>query len=232
MKIKIIVTILLFSINTAIGQKIKGKWAMIIPLNTYLSPDCPVIEIKENKLITYSFNKVEYDEPVIVDYKKKILRLGKENQTNSEFEFINNYTIRLYQKSKNGKEQYFDYVKLFPTIMNFTIEEVRNKQYEHFFSKSFIQQKDFIKFKGTMCSEYTEKIIGIDRCDRFRIEKIDHTYFIVYYSSSKKVKNYMIPIKEINKDHIIVYGVFEKDGFMKLKEIKEIVPKQDFFLKN
>ncbi|WP_160111947.1 hypothetical protein [Aquimarina sp. AU58] len=215
------------TINIVNSQKLTGRWSMVIPPDTYVSPDCPIINITKDKLITYSFDIFESEKFIQVDYKNEKIRIEKQNNTEYRFKLVNEYTLRTYQTIPNAKELYFDYVKLYPTIINIPIEEVIKKQYEHYFTKSFSQQNGFIKFQGSMCSDEVEKMIGIDRCDLYKIESIEDTVFIVYYSN-KELRRHIIPIKEINKDHLLIYGVAGKEGFVKLHEIKEVKKSKTF----
>lgn len=121
------------------------------------------------------------------------------------------------------------YIKLYPTLVNYSIDSVLQKQYEFFFPHSMANPNQFLKFNKKLCSESYRQAFGADRCDYCTLKKVNRTYFIIYYFQKDK-KQFAIPIKEIHKDYLLIYGIEKKEGFFKLGEIKEIMPGKKLFI--
>jgi len=102
-----------------------------------------------------------------------------------------------------------------------------SKQYNRIYPRTLLTPHNILKLEGRLCDDPTAMILGNDNCPRYRLEKIDKTYFITY-QWKKNYRKWVFPVKEINKDYLIVYGVYEKEGFVKLHEIKEIIPVSSF----
>ncbi|KZS41389.1 hypothetical protein AWE51_22050 [Aquimarina aggregata] len=224
---------LFISIQFTIAQNLEGKWSLIISNETYSYPELTVIEITKKDIITYSFDTLLYRNKLKID---TINNYFKEGFSKSYHEYKyglpnKNKLITYLPTVHNAEKAKFVYVRLLPTIINHPIDEILKKQYKHFYPVTFANKQPIIKLSGVMCSEQTMKFLGQENCNRYRLEIIDSTYFIVYYTNQKH-KQWMVPIKEINHDHLIVYGVHGKEGFVKLNEIKEIVPTQKVFIKN
>ncbi|GAA3519501.1 hypothetical protein GCM10022393_37130 [Aquimarina addita] len=212
---------------------------MIVDDITFTSIECPVIEIKDKKLCTYSFDVLLGKQKLEIDLKNKLF-IHDEGDNYVDYNFSydqDNLILTTHMLSgidAIGNKSIindFEYVKLVTTIVNYPIDSIVKKQYQHFYGASFIRPDNIIKLEGIMFPDEVVKIIGgKEKSPRYRLEKIDNTYLIVYYST-EDYRKWMVPIKEINEDHLIVYGVAGKEGFIKLHEIKEI-KKPQYFIPN
>ncbi|PKV48538.1 hypothetical protein ATE84_0538 [Aquimarina sp. MAR_2010_214] len=227
--------LILFLTELIFGQDLEGKWAMIIDDLTFTSIECPVIEIKDQRLITYSYDSLVGESNLEIDYKNKLfIHKDADNYIDYHFSYDQENLIlthhRLSGIDEDGNKSIindFNYVKFATTIVNYPIDSVVKKQYDHFYGASFIRPEAKIRFYGLMCNDQVQQILGKENCPQYRLEKIDKTYFIVYYSS-EEYKKWLVPIKEINEDYLLIYGIAGKKGFIKLHEIKEIKKTKTF----
>ncbi len=217
----------------ATSQNLKGKWALIITRDMSSNIESLVIDISENQMKTFDFDSLMFSHKSKIDTINKIIKQGKGKNT-SEFKYNMKDSITLtqhvrYQSNRigNWKVKYWDYVKLLPTQVNYPTDSIVKKQYSRFYPRSILTPHNSIKLQGILCEEQVIQIIGKDNCPRYRLEKIDNTYFISY-QWKKDHRKWFVPIKEINKDHLLVYGIAGKDGFVKVHEIKEIKKPKTF----
>ena len=217
------------------SQNLNGKWALVITNDMHVGIESLVLDISDKKMKTYDFDSLMFVKKIKIDTIGKIVKQGK-GENVSEFKYNMKDSITLtqhvrYQSNRigNWKTTYWDYVKLLTTQINYPLDSVLNKQYDLIYPISFLKPQSRIRFKGLLCGEQVIQLIGKDNCPRYRLEKIDQTYFVVYYST-KDDRKWAIPIKEINQNHLILYGLARKKGFVKLHEIKEIKNKSKIFI--
>ncbi|PKV48534.1 hypothetical protein ATE84_0534 [Aquimarina sp. MAR_2010_214] len=67
----------------------------------------------------------------------------------------------------------FNHVKFTTTVVNYPIDSVVKKQYDHFYGASFIRPEARIRFYGLMCNDQVQQILGKENCPRYRLEKIE-----------------------------------------------------------
>lgn len=231
--------IIVIPIQFLLGQDLKGKWVRIDDDYTFSTPQNIVIEITKRELITYSFDSLFSKTKLKIDTKNKLLKKGKkEHYLETKYQIIDSIYLIEYEKlhihSEKGlttKTTEATYAKLLPTSINYPLDSILNKNYKHFYGSNFMRPHDNIKFNELMCSDQVKRMIGEDNCPRYKLKKIDQTYFIIYYAE-KEFGMWMVPIKEINKDHLIVYGLHGQEGFIRINEIKEIAPQQKVFFDN
>ncbi|TYP73458.1 hypothetical protein [Aquimarina intermedia] len=228
-----------FVVQFMVSQDLTGKWAMIIDDYTFTSIECPVIEITHDKLMTYSFDTLLGETKLEIDLKNKLF-IHNDGVNYTDYHFTHdksNFLLTTHKLSgmdRNGNKSIINnvnYVKLLPTVLKYPIDSIINKQYEHFYSKSIIRTESRIKFKGVICEEKVIEMVGIEKCPRYRLEKLDETYFIVYYPN-KDHKMWMVPVKEVNRDYLLIYGLVNKKGLVKLHEIKEIRSESKLYIPN
>ncbi|MBQ0733429.1 hypothetical protein [Aquimarina celericrescens] len=224
---KISVTFLLVAFQITIGQNINGNWALIVSNNSPVGMEVLVLEIANEQINTYDFDSLLFSNKVRIDTLNRLVTPAIGEKI-SAFKYTLKDSLTLTQHVKyqsneigNWKTTFWDYAKLLPTQVNYSIDSVLTKTYENIYPKSLIYPYNNIKFKEVLCNEQTQEIIGLNNCPRYRIKKIFSTYFIVYLWK-KDQREWAIPIKEINKDHLLVYGVAGKKGFVKVHEIKEV----------
>ncbi len=205
--------------TTTDAQNLVGKWAMILGESKIAIPGCLVIEIKDQKLITRSFDSIISTYELEIDTQNKLFKYGNEKPFKEyKYSIRDSLILTRYfkqQETTNNNVFAYDYIKLLPTEINFPIEKAAKKQYALWKSAFFKTQKTSLIFNRV--NEFKRY---------YRLEKLDDTYLIVCYWD--KNRTWMVPIKEINKDHLLVYGIAGKDGFVKVHEIKEIKKPKTF----
>ncbi|MDY8137511.1 hypothetical protein [Aquimarina sp. 2201CG5-10] len=238
-KIFIIVFLSILSLYCMQGQDVLGKWARIDDDSTYSIPESVVIEITKKELLIYSFDSLYSKTKLKIDAKNKVFKKGEnEEYSESRYKLKNDIFLTEYDevnvvtdKGMISDTVAYKYVKLLPTIINHPIEKILNKNYEHFYGATFLRPHNNIRFDDLMCSDQFKLIAGEDSCPKYKLKKLDKTYFIIYYAD-RTYRKWMVPIKEINEGHLVIYGVHGKDGFVKLHEIKEIKEENNFFKKH
>ncbi|WP_378177889.1 hypothetical protein [Aquimarina sp. SS2-1] len=220
--------------NYSSGQDITGKWVMVVDDHTYSSPNSLIRELTENKEKIYSLDSLCFINQIKIDTTDKLIKYYKKKQIVNEinYELQDSLTLIEYSKSRRTKKiNKFIYTKLIPTTIKYPVDSIYKKQYEHFYPISMIRQEARLKLQGDMCSDKMKKIYErmekLGWCYYYRLEKIDNTYFIAFYWRKNKRK-WIVPIAEINRDHLLVYGIPGKEGFMKINEIKEIKESYNF----
>lgn len=222
-----------FMASSIIGQDIHGKWSLVITDKMHVTIEALVLDITENEMKTYDFDSLMYAHTIKIDSINKIIKRS-EGKKASDFVYNMKDSITLtqhvrYQHNRvgNWKITYWDYVKLLPTKINYPIDSILNKQYSLIYPRNLLRPQNNIKLKGILCGEQAMQMIGKDNCSRYRLEKIEDTYFISY-QWKKDHRKWTVPIKEINEDHLLLYGVAGKKGFIKLREIREIKKPKTF----
>ena len=212
-----IFTALLLNITEIQCQEILGKWSMVVSEDTYSIPSCLVYEYTIDTLSIYSYDRLFADIPIEYNEDQDLF---KENRIKSvEYNLIDYNTLEL-KRTQNNEVKRDTFVRLIPTKINYPVNMIINKKYKNFYSLSFTNPYEILYFNKVYCSD---KYIAYKHsdlsCPRFKLEKLDNTWFIVYYTDSEQ-KKWMIPIKEINENHLIVYGVYGKTREIKVEEIK------------
>ncbi len=218
--------IIIFSLPQINAQDLDGKWSMIVLENTISIPPTIIYEIKRDKLITYSFDRVYSIDSISINYQKKEMIVDSMKR---DIIFVDDFKVKFSTIDQNNNKGYQEFVKLIPTKINYPLDSIRKKEFEGFQFFTFMYNNKKIQFKDSICQDYFN-YNSKKKCNKFSLEKIDNTYFIVYYLGNTRYS--LTPIKEINQDHLLVYGIAGKEGFVKLHEIKEIERTKSFFPDN
>lgn len=173
---------------------------MKIPIHNSISyPKINILEIKNDSLLAYNFNKL-YEKNKI-EIRNNTFHL---NDTISVgYSFINGDKFELKSPpDKQGWDVSHRYVRLIPTKdIKKLVDSLGNTTYRISFPN------DKLIFKLGEKKENGNAYIVDDppmASDYSSIEKFGETYFLCFYLLEHL--NYAFPIKEINPDSLILYG--------------------------
>ena len=226
-------TILFIFIFKGYNQKLEGKWIRIDDDQTYSFPSCTIKEFGKNKVKIFSFDSLWTTVPIIIDQNRGTLTQGFANRNNEfKFEIINeNILVEFHKEKEITEDTTFTkvfgqkYVRQRPTVINYPVDQILHKTYSHFLPSSFLRTHNIIKFKDDMCSKDQKELftkLGIENsCDYYRIEKIDKTFFIVYYLK-KDIRKWAMPIIEVNENNLLIYDPTFKSDFVRIDQIDMI----------
>lgn len=185
------------------AQELDGKWLMIKGGDTYLLPENLILEINSDSLTYYSFDKIQSSIPIKIQGKE--IRIN--NRHNENFEFINDNRIAIKSSGKvNGKDSLIvtEYVRLVETRTGLTQGEIENLSFELNYNNSRFK----VVFNTELEDHQILSIMEKDEITRIQLEKIDATFFISIYEFGKRET--VIPIKEVSRDQLVLYGMPEK----------------------
>ncbi len=185
------------------GQSLQGKWLLTRPGDTYTIPTNMIMEIKDDSLIYYDFDK-EYSAAKIKINPDKTLT---ESGSIKEINFINQDRLRLSRTGiRNGKYSIFheEYVRLKPTQTKLSPGEIENLKFQFDYNGSQFK----VRFNEELTGLKILKMVGEKGRERMLLEKIDSTYFVSIYKAGER-KN-IIPIQKVSEKTIIIYGTPEK----------------------
>lgn len=185
------------------AQELDGKWLMIKGGDTYLLPENLILEINSDSLTYYSFDKIQSSIPIKIQGKE--IRIN--NRHNENFEFINDNRIAIESSGKvNGKDSLIvtEYVRLVETRTRLTQGEIENLSFELNYNNSRFK----VVFNTELEDHQILSIMEKDEITRIQLEKIDATFFISIYEFGKRET--VIPIKEVSRDQLVLYGMPEK----------------------
>lgn len=202
MKILPIIIFYLIVVSSS-AQELDGKWLMIKGGDTYLLPENLILEINSDSLTYYSFDKIQSSIPIKIQGKE--IRIN--NRHNENFEFINDNRIAIESSGKvNGKDSLIvtEYVRLVETRTRLTQGEIENLSFELNYNNSRFK----VVFNTELEDHQILSIMEKDEITRIQLEKIDATFFISIYEFGKRET--VIPIKEVSRDQLVLYGMPEK----------------------
>lgn len=199
MKILTIIIFYLIVVSSS-AQELDGKWLMIKGGDTYLLPENLILEINSDSLTYYSFDKIQSSIPIKIQGKE--IRIN--NRHNENFEFINDNRIAIESSGKvNGKDSLIvtEYVRLVETRTRLTQGEIENLSFELNYNNSRFK----VVFNTELEDHQILSIMEKDEITRIQLEKIDATFFISIYEFGKRET--VIPIKEVSRDQLVLYGM-------------------------
>jgi hypothetical protein len=100
-----------------------------------------------------------------------------------------------------------DFIRLFPTITDLTIDEIETFTYE---GRENEKTTSKFKFNKEMMELETLKQLGHEEGQKMKIERMDSTLFLAIYVFGKK--GALLPIKEVTPDFIKLYGIPNDTG--------------------
>ena len=182
------------------AQSIQGRWMQIRIPNEISYPAINIIEIQEDNIIAYDFDKM---------YSKGNLRVEKDKFIIADsieigFRFLGENVFEQFAKSQTS-EKYpsYRFVRLLPTKdENNLADDIQTKTYRINFPS-----KDVLFKMGEKLNVDNAFIVDNPSIagDFVTIKKFEKTYFMCIFSLKQFV--YAFPIKEINTHGFIIYGV-------------------------
>jgi hypothetical protein len=184
-----------------------GKWILTKNADTYLVPKINLFEFKENKLISYDFEKTHFTG----NYKIVESKIYVDDKLLGSIEFINESRFTLSNKNEKGIAV-IDFVKLEVTKTELSVNEIEILSYqnsENNFKVAFNVELEHPFFVETTNGKSSHKM---------QLQNINQTYFIFDYQNGEL--DTVIPIREVTDEYIEIYGFSrEKPYSMKLLRI-------------
>lgn len=197
-------------LTTGYGQDLNGKW-LLKQMGTgkiKKTHDQYILDIENDKAIVYldldsPKNQIELklkDGSFTLEDNKKYADLQQLNQ--------NNLTLLVdgIVNDKKGIVE-MDFVKLYPTVTDLTIEEIERFTYEIYENNKL---KVKFEFNIEMMDLETLMLLGHKEGQKMKIERRDSTFFLAIYAFGRR--NETLPIKEVNTDFIKLYGITNETG--------------------
>ena len=205
LKITTFIILTTMILNTGYGQNFDGKW-FLKQMGTGKMKKTPVqykLDIEnENAILFLDF--VPSGNQLELKIKNGTFTYQNEKKyADSKLRNENNLTL-LVEGMVNDKKGIIemDFVKLFPTVTNLSIEQIEAFTYE---IRKNEKTKSKFEFNKEMMDLKTIEQLGHKEGQKMRIEKIDSTLFVsIYVFGSKSA---CLPIKEVSSDFIKIYGI-------------------------
>jgi len=181
--------------NLTYGQKLEGKWI--------LKNISIIIEFYKGSIIKYSKPNTSVNDSKYKIHSNEII---VDDIKYANFEMIKNNLKLFFNGSVNKKDSIIEhtYVKLYPTKTQFSIDEIKNMEFEYRET-----DKIFNKFKFTDDIKKSE-ILDIKDYHKMKIEIMDSILFISIYNQGNC--NTYFPVEEVDYEQLKIYGVPNKEG--------------------
>ncbi len=191
------------------NHKTDGTWINVSEMRPFRDLD---IITFENGKINYSvLEKIENE----INLKANKIENRSENLSDLNFEFINPNRIRFYRKGKKhkvineieSKTEYkifeHDYVRLLPTESKLSESRIQLLKYNF----EWNNEKGIIEFNKILDKpEILEMLKKTGYAGRkILLEKIDNTFLISFFRNNHK--GLVLPIKEIDENKAVLYGL-------------------------
>lgn len=206
---------MILQMNSLSGQDLKGKWLMSKNGNTYSTPKVHIIKFSDTLMTHFEFDKIQFSKNFIVENSEIIAN----KEPFAKFQFINDNRIRLFFKEKiNSKDSIFefDYVRLVPTKSELSSIDIEKLEYKLDWEKENV----IFKFNKEILNPKLIELSKIKNLsEKMIIERIDFTLFVSIYRNG--TRDLSIPIKEVARDLMIVYGISDEINDLKAYRIDE-----------
>ncbi len=189
--------------NLGFGQNFEGKWILTKNGDTYLVPKINAFEFKEGKIISSDLEKTLQTN----NYKITENEIFVEENSFGNYKFINENRFTLYKnEQKETKEKLeLDFVRLEKTKTELTESEIEKLTFEN----KNIEIK--IAFNIELQKPIILEIMKEKGSKKMKLKKVNETYFIFNYEGNEL--DSVIPIKEITKEFIEIYGFSRKEPY-------------------
>ena len=192
-------------LNTGYDQDLDGKW-FLKQMGTGKMKKTPVQYILdiENENATLFLDFVPSENQLELKIKEGSFTYKNEKKY-ADSELRNETNLTLFVEGMVNDEKgiiEMDFVKLFPTVTDLTIEQIEGFTYE---IQKNEKTKSKFEFNKEMMDLKTLEQLRHKEGQKMRIEKIDSTLFIAIYVFGSK--SACLPIKEVSTDYIKIYGV-------------------------
>lgn len=189
--------------NLSFGQNLEGKWILVKNGDTYTVPKINLFEFRNSKVISSDLEKTIWEHEFEVIESEIFI----EKNSFAKYKFINEnrFTIFVNNENKTEKNAELDFVRIEKTITELGEAEIEKLSFEN---------KDYDLKIAFNVELQKPEILEITRgmgSRKMSLKKIDETYFI--YIFEDKELDSVIPIKEITKDYIKIYGFSRKQPY-------------------
>ena len=198
---KLLVVVLLTGFATN-AQQIDGFWLKIrepneIPIG---SPFISIIEFSKDSIFTYDYTS-PFKKAAITFKGNKIIY---NDSISGHYTLTENNVLKIESVLKDSSTAFTQLVKLFPTLIQdrHILDEIKNFEFEVQFN-DFVNKIVFDKPLDfdEMIHLKQNKIIG----DTVHLENWNEIFFVSFYLMGNRI--YVFPIREINKDSMVIYGI-------------------------
>lgn len=189
--------------NLNFAQNFEGKWILTKNGDTYIVPRINLFEFNNDKIITSdSVKNLQTN-----DYKIVGNEIFVENNSFGHFRFINDNRFTLYKDDEKDAERNLelDFVRLEITKTDLTESEIEKLTFE---SKEL---DILIGFNVELQKPFLLELMKEKATKKMTLKKIDSTLFICNYEAGEL--DSIIPIKEVNKEFIEIYGFSRKEPY-------------------
>ncbi len=192
------------------GQDLNGKW-LLKQMGVGKMKKTPfqhLLDIENENAILY-MDLVPSENQLELKFKNNSLFLTDDKKyADFKVQDENNLSL-MVEGNINDKKGIIemDFIRLFPTITDLTIEEIESFTYE---GQENEKTRLKFEFNKEMMDLETVKQLGHKEGQKMKIEKIDFTLFLAIYAFGKK--SVSLPIKEVNSNFIRIYGVPTETG--------------------
>ena len=190
--------VLIFGFHTMKSQDLKGKWLATKDGFTYSIPNILILEFGKDEIVYYDFKErlAQHSYAIIGD------TLLVNNKNTGVLSFISNDRFSLLTSESKNNMTKVDYVRLQPTLTTFESDDIKKLA----FILNENSEASVIAFTDFSHSSNSQKKDGLK--DKFVLEKIDDTFMVSIYRKGKREDT--LPVREINNDSIILYGLASK----------------------
>lgn len=182
--------LLLLFMNFSEPNPLDGKWLAVKNAATYIVPTVPILEFNSQRITLYDFNK---------EVKTEITAVKP------EFRFIDQNRI-----VGNDDDSIF-YVRLLPTATELSDKEIEKLKFEFIWNNEKVK----VVFNEELSSPGMTEIFKTKEVEMIRLERIDSTLFISFYTIGKRSQ--VLPIKKITTDSIEIYGFYKAPFYVTSK---------------
>jgi hypothetical protein len=210
LKINIYILLTTLIMSHTYGQDVNGKW-LLKQMGVGKIKKTPVqhlLNIENENAILY-MDVVPSENQLELKFQNNSLYLPNDKKyADFKIHDENNLSL-LVEGNVNDKKGIIeiDFIRLFPTITDLTIDEIETFTYE---GRENEKTKSKFEFNKEMMDLGTLKQLGHKEGQKMKIERMDSTLFLAIYIFGKK--GALLPIKEVTPDFIKLYGIPNDTG--------------------
>lgn len=189
--------------NLNFAQNFEGKWILTKDGDTYIAPKINLFEFKNGKIIISDSEKIIQTN----DYKIVGNEIYVENNLFGHFKFVSDHRFTLYNDDDKDVKRNLelDFVKLESTKTDLTESEIEKLTFEN-------KELDIlIAFNRELQKPFLLELMKEKTTKNMALKRIDLTLFICNYEAGEL--DSIIPIKEVNREFIEIYGFSRKEPF-------------------
>jgi hypothetical protein len=193
----------LLFMNLSLAQNLEGKWILTTNGDTYIVPKINLFEFKNGIIIISDSEKNLQTN----NYKIVGNEIFVENNSFGNFRFVSDNRFTLYKDDEKDAKRNLelDFVRLETTKTDLTESEIEKLTFEN-------KELDIlIGFNVELQKPFLIELMKEKATKKMTLKKIDTTLFICNYEAGEL--NSIIPIKEVNREFIEIYGFSRKEPY-------------------